>query len=138
MFFYYFSTSIPQLITTHLIKYYDDDVIKWKLYRITGPLCAGTSSATGGFPSQRASYADFEILLCELLNAENKTVSHFHYIHCCVITPLSGVTYILMQIIIFAQQLILTDIVINKINDEIMNRQRAYVRCTTTNLISTA
>ena len=38
-----------------------DDVTKWKGFRVTGPLW-GDPPTTNGFPSQRASNADFDVL----------------------------------------------------------------------------
>ena len=38
-----------------------DDVIKWKHFRVTDPLCGGNSPVTGEFPSQRPVTRSFDV-----------------------------------------------------------------------------
>ena len=47
-----------------------DDVIKWKLFRVTGPLCDGNPPITGGFPSQRPVTQSFDVFFYLCLNTQ--------------------------------------------------------------------
>ena len=42
---------------------YHDDVIKWKHFRVTGPLCGRKPPIIGGFPSQRPMTRNFYVFL---------------------------------------------------------------------------
>ena len=70
-----------------------DDVIKWNIFRVTGP-CAGNSPVTGEFSSQRPVMRGFEIFfdlrlntrLCQQLRLRwFETSSHSLWRHCDVL-----------------------------------------------------
>ena len=52
----------------------NDDVIKWKAFRVTGPLCVGNSPVTGKFSLQRAINADFDVFVCGFAYAVKQAV----------------------------------------------------------------
>ena len=53
----------------HLNPRMHDDVIKWKIFRVTGPsLCAGNSPVAGEFPAQRPVTRSFDVFFDLRLN----------------------------------------------------------------------
>ena len=85
-------SAIPQWNCLHWYRWRHpdqiehDDVIKWKHYRVTGPLC-GEFGVTGESPSQRPVTRSFDVFLDLIQNKQSwgwwfETPSHLLWRHC--------------------------------------------------------